>query len=179
MEKLTPKQKLFVSEYLANGLIATKAYIAAGYAEKGAEVSASKLLRNPKVAAEIAKRQAKRLEKNEITADRVLAEISKMAFFDPRKCFNADSSAKQIPELDDDTAAAIAGFEFIELFEGTGDDKHAFGILKKFKLADKISALTLLARNLKLLTDKVEATGKDGAPLGVQLIHSVPSPERE
>lgn len=48
MNKLNIKQEKFCQEYvkLGNG---TQAYINAGYSEKGAEVSASQLLRNPKV----------------------------------------------------------------------------------------------------------------------------------
>ncbi len=163
-KKLSKKHEIFVAEYLIDQN-ATRAYIAAGYSDKGAAQSGERLLRNADIKRAIAQKTSKRLEKLEITADRVLSEIGKVAFLDARKCFNLDSSVKQIPELDDDTAAAIAGFEFIELFEGNGEERHAFGILKKFKLADKLSALTLLARNLKLLTDKVEATGKDGGAI--------------
>jgi len=52
MNKLSPKQEKFCLEYikLGNG---THAYINAGYSEKGAEVSASQLLRNPKVIARL------------------------------------------------------------------------------------------------------------------------------
>lgn len=72
---LTPKQTLFVAEYLVNGLNATKAYKSAGYAERNAEVCASQLLRNPKVAEAISAKTGKRLNKLEITADYVLGAI--------------------------------------------------------------------------------------------------------
>ena len=48
--RLTPKQELFVSTYLANGGNATRAAIAAGYSESRAEVTGSELLKNRKVA---------------------------------------------------------------------------------------------------------------------------------
>ena len=51
----------------------------------------------------------------EITADRVLKEIARPAFLDIRKAFNADGSLKPIHDLDDDTAAAIAGLEVSEI----------------------------------------------------------------
>jgi len=52
-----------------------------------------------------------------------------------------------------------------ELFEGSGDEKHAYGLLKKIKLADKGQNLERLGRHLKLFSDKLEVTGKDGGPI--------------
>jgi phage terminase small subunit len=48
---------------------------------------------------------------------------------------------------------AIAGFEVIELFEGTGDEKHAYGLLKKVKLVNKLGSLELLGKHLKLFSE--------------------------
>ena len=58
MRELTPKQKAFADEYIKNGGNATQAYISAGYSEKGADRSASKLLRNTEVLDYIAKKQS-------------------------------------------------------------------------------------------------------------------------
>jgi phage terminase small subunit len=169
---LTPKQKLFVQHYIIE-LNATKAAIAAGYSKKTATEAGSRLLRNVHVSAEIEKRAEKRSEKLGITAERVLAEIAKLAFMDPRKFFNSDSSPKQIAELDDDTAAALAGMEVVELFEGQGDQKHCYGLLKKYKLADKGINLERLGKHLKLFTDKVETSGE------ITIIHDTPQPKYE
>jgi phage terminase small subunit len=48
MTELNPRQLAFCNEY-AKDCNATQAYIRAGYSAKGAEVSASQLLTNPKV----------------------------------------------------------------------------------------------------------------------------------
>ncbi len=53
--KLTGKQLTFKAEYFSNGFNATKAAIAAGYAPDSAHVEGSRLLRNAKVSAAIAK----------------------------------------------------------------------------------------------------------------------------
>jgi phage terminase small subunit len=95
----------------------------------------------------------------EISADRVLNEIAKLAFMDPRKFFNADGSPKEITELDDDTAASLAGMEVEEVYEGRGQDRKFVGHVKKFKLADKGINLERLGKHLKLFTDKVEHEG--------------------
>jgi phage terminase small subunit len=158
-KELTQKQRVFVAQYLIDGN-ATRAAIAAGYSKKTAQMQGSRLLTNVMVAAEIDKKTEKLLDKLDITADRVLSEIAKLAFFDPRKLFNSDGSPKQILELDDDTAAAIAGLEVNELFEGNGDEKHAYGLVKKIKIADKGVNLERLGKHLKLFTDKVEHSGK-------------------
>lgn len=71
MAKLTAKQQRFVEEYLLD-LNGKQAAIRAGYSRKTAEVQASRLLSNAKVAAAIAAAQAARSERTEITADMVL-----------------------------------------------------------------------------------------------------------
>lgn len=48
MNKLSPKQEKFIKEYIKTGN-ATQSYIKAGYSEKGADVSASRLLGNASV----------------------------------------------------------------------------------------------------------------------------------
>ena len=79
--KLTAKQKAFVAEYLID-MNATQAAIRAGYSVKGATVRGSELLANRKVAAEIAKAQAKRAARMEVSQDsvaRFLAEDRNLA----------------------------------------------------------------------------------------------------
>src|SRR5271157_5246902 len=90
---LTVRQTLFIAEYLID-LNGTRAAIAAGYSRKTANEQASRLLANVKVASEIAERLEKRITKLEITADAVLQELAKLAFFDPRKLFNSDGSPR-------------------------------------------------------------------------------------
>ena len=159
MAELNPNQERFIAEYLTD-LNATRAAIAAGYSEKTAESQGSRLLTNAKVKAVIAEKQGKRLGKLEITADRVLAELAKLAFFDIRKFYNEDGSLKLVTDLDDDTAAALVGMEIEVAYEhfGKGQNKPS-GDLKKIKMADKGLNLERLGRHLKLFTDKVELSG--------------------
>ena len=53
----------------------------------------------------------------------------------------------------------------MEEYEGSGKDRVFIGYTKKFKLADKNTALTNAMRHLGMFIDKSEVTGKDGAPL--------------
>ena len=159
--KLTPKQSAFVEEFACD-LNATQAAIRAGYSAKTAKEQATRLLSNVHVAAEIAKGRAARSERTGITAERVLSELARVAFLDPRKLFNPDGTMKPLHELDDDTAAAIAG---IELSEIRDEDGRPIGVLKKIKIADKLVALDKLARNLGLLHDKLKISGDAENPL--------------
>lgn len=169
--KLTPKQARFVAEYLVD-LNATQAAIRAGYSPKTAEVQGPRLLGNVRVAEAVQAGQAKRLQKLDLTADRVLTEVMRLGFSDVRKLYREDGSLKKPSEWDDETAAAVAGLEVVEMAGGAaigGKDglQHIPMYTKKVKLWDKKGSLELLARHLRLLNDKVELTGANGKPLTV------------
>jgi len=107
--------------------------------------------------------------RTEITQDRVLREYAKLGFFDPRNLFLPDGSPVPIQALDDDTAAAIAGLDVLEVYEGTGADRKFVGYVKKYKIASKIGALDSMAKHLGLFIDRQEITGPDGGPLQMQV----------
>lgn len=146
---LPPKVQRFILEYLIdfNG---SAAYQRAGYKATGnsAEVNARRLLRNAQVSAEIARAQEKTLTKLDISRERVLQEIARIAFFDPRRMFAADGRPLEVTELDDDTAAVVAGLDVLEEYEGRGEDRILIGHIKKWKLADKKGALDMLMKHL-------------------------------
>lgn len=162
---LTPKQAKFVAEYVKCGE-AKRAALAAGYKDGSAIRSqASEMLQVPKIKAEIEKRMAKLTNKLEITAERVLKERARLAFFDPRCLFRDDGTPKEITELDDDTAAAVAGLDVEALFDGGGKDAKRIGSVKKYKLADKNASLTALEKHLGLYKDD----SSDNVPLHIHL----------
>jgi phage terminase small subunit len=151
---LTAKEALFVHHYVTNGYNAAAAARAAGFAESSANTQGAKLVAKPRVKAAIDALMAPTLKKLDVTKERIIEELARLAFFDIRKCFNPDGTLKDITELDDDTAAALAGMDVVEL--GEAGDKEA--LLKKFKVSDKKGALELLGKHLKMWTDKVEVT---------------------
>jgi phage terminase small subunit len=155
---VTPKQQLFVAEYLID-LNATQAAIRAGYSKKTARQVGQQNLSKLVISQAIAEATAAKMAEVDISSTRVLQELGKLSFFDVRKLFNADGSPKALHELDDDTASAIAGFEVVEMFEGVGDERKSIGVLKKFRLADKGQNLERLGRYHKLFVDRVEHAG--------------------
>ena len=73
-DTLTPRRERFCREYLVD-LNGSKASIRAGYAAGSAHVTASRLLRNPKVAARISELQAETAKRLEVTVDSVMADL--------------------------------------------------------------------------------------------------------
>jgi phage terminase small subunit len=140
------RKAYFVEAYIANGGNATEAAKAAGFAPKSAHVRGSELVKDRKIATEIAVRRQALQVTHGLTTDRILTELRRIALYDPRKLFNADGSLKAVHELDEDTAAAIASVEVDEIgVEGT-----VIGQTKKVKAWDKNAALEKAMKHLGL-----------------------------
>jgi phage terminase small subunit len=151
---------MFVSEFIACGN-ATAAAKRAGYSERTAKEQGYDLLTRPHIAEAIAAKQTKHFAKQDITAERILAELARIAFLDVSKLLHDDGAMKAISEIDDDTRAGIAGLEVVNLTE----DGASIGTLKKIKIADKLVALDKLARNFGLLQDKLKISGDPENPI--------------
>ncbi len=164
MSDLAPKHQRFVEEYLVD-LNATQAAIRAGYTAATANRQASRLLSNADIQEAITAGRARLSRKTGITQERVLAEYAKLAFVDPRKLYREDGRPVPIPELDDDTAAAVAGVEVSEEYEGKGEARQFVGYTRKVKLADKKGALDSIARHLGMFVDRTELSGPKGGPI--------------
>lgn len=163
MRKLTPKQQRFVEEYLVD-LNATQAAIRAGYSPKTANEQGARLLVNVSVQAAIQEAMKSREQRTEVTQDRVVKELSKIAFGDPRNVMTWGPSGvklKASTELTDDEAAFVS-----EVSETTTE--HGGSL--KLKTNDKLKALELLGRHLGMFKEKVEVTGKDGGPVESQTV---------
>lgn len=158
--KLSLKQKRFVEEYLVD-LNATQAAIRAGYSKRTADKIGSENLAKPEINAAIQHAMEERARRTQITADRVIAEMARVAFLDIGKAFNDDGSLKPIHEIDEDTRRAIAGLEVTTLTaEGA-----PIGHLSKIKLVDKLRALELLGKHLGMFNDKLTIAGDKENPL--------------
>lgn len=156
---LNARQQRFVDEYLID-LNGTQAAIRAGYSEKTARQIADQLLSKLDIKQAIQARMKDREKRTEITQDRVLQELARLAFFDIRKLYNEDGSMKTPHELDDDAAAALSGIDVTEEFDGYGEERKMIGYTKKAKVFDKGTALTLAMRHLGMLNDKMQLSGE-------------------
>ncbi len=170
--KLTPRQAEFARQYLID-LSSANAAVRAGFAPKFAARQGYKLLQLPHVQDAIREQMEARNKRTQLDQDRVLRELAAIAFFDPRKLFDADGRPKPITELDDATAAALNGLDVQEVFEGSGDDRVFVGYLKKYKVADKNTALANAMKHLGLLKDSLALTGPVGGPVEVSVKQEV------
>jgi phage terminase small subunit len=156
MQKLKPKQIRFVEEYLID-FNATQAAIRAGYSKKTARNIAGNLLTKINIQKEISGRLKAYSEKSEITRERVLLEIARLAFNDPRKAFDSNGNLLPVHNWSTETAAAISSIEVNELIDTQG---NVIGHTKKIKFWDKGKQLELASRCLGMLTDKVLHEGE-------------------
>jgi phage terminase small subunit len=153
--KLTPKQELFIAEYLID-FNATQAFYRAGYkasTTKSAQTSASKLLANSIIAAEIDKRRKADLSKTENLRNRMIEELINMAFSNGTDYaeIGEDGIVRFTPtsKLPPEKRAAVAGIE-----QGTTGTK--------VKMHDKLKAMELLGK----MTGQLDTgAGNPGASL--------------
>jgi hypothetical protein len=158
-----------VREYLIdrNG---TKAAIAAGFSTKSAAVTASKLLRNPKVQAELTKLQKASCDRLDITLDAVNQELAKLAFVDAGQFMTIDAEGKarlDLAKISDDPdpktgerrplprySSAIQEITEKTWTEGKGENARPMWEIKLKLTPDKHAALESLRKHL---------TAEDGA----------------
>lgn len=121
------------------------------------------MLKNVKVLTLLQQRQAELAQKYELTTEAVIKSLAQAVHFDPRKMFNIDGTLKAVHELDDDTAAALAGFEVTEE-KGSGDDRgKVVGYTKKVKWLDKNTAREQAMKHLGLyLEDNKQKSPLEG-----------------
>ena len=168
---MTPKQERFVVEYLVD-LNATQAAIRAGYSKRSAKVTACDMLRKPAIAEAVRKAREKQKTRIEVSADVVLRELLAIGVSDIRKLYDEKGNLRPIHELDDATAASIAGVETDEIFDGAGKDRVWTGYARKVKRFDKTKALELLGRHLGLWNDP-KAPAPEGPGLTVVVQNAV------
>jgi phage terminase small subunit len=150
----------FVEAYLSNGHNQRQAAITAGIAEKTSAAWASRAMKLPGVAQAIAKRLAALNAKFELSTERTLREVARIAYADPRKFFRPDGSLIPVHELGDDTAACLASMEISEI----GDGENVIGTLKKIKHWDKIAALEKAMKYLGLFE---RDNAQQGGPIDI------------
>lgn len=185
-----PRHERFAQE-VAKGKSADEAYVAAGY--RPARQNAHRLMTKDDVMMRVAEIQERGAVRAEITVEKVLRELAKIGFADIRKAVrwsgqavDADGdvdetlepqahggalkrsfqSAENIvqliasDEIDEDTAAAISEVS-----------QTAAGL--KVKLYDKRAALVDIGKHLGMFKERMELTGKDGAPIEVRSLNDL------
>lgn len=181
MKPLTPKQEAFATG-VASGLSQAEAYRQAypkaqAWKDETVWSKASTMAKDEKVQARIQELRGKAAEANEVTIERIVAEVVKIAFANQRDLMTWGPQGVKLrasDELTDEQAAAVS--EVAESVSATG------GSLK-LKTHDKLGALRFLAELKGFLVKKQEITGANGkdlvpeAPKGVLVVPGVMSEE--
>lgn len=164
--KLTRNQKVFCDEYLID-LNATRAYRAAYKnvkRDETAAVNGSRLLRNAKVKDYLDKRIKDRERRTEITQDKVLKELAKIAFDDIKNYL--EYKTVQTVVAYDDGEPIIDYRTIVDLKDSATIDTRNISEITigkdgqfKFKLYCKDNALVQLGKHLGMFADKIEHSG--------------------
>lgn len=141
---ITQLQRKFINEYIID-FNAEHAAIRAGYAQKSARMQASRMLTKDNIQAAIAKALQERSKRLEITQDRVVLEIARLALSDPRSAVDENGSIKPIHEWSDDLAGSIASIKVLEMKDADGT---VIGQTKEVKFWDKNKAQDNLMKHL-------------------------------
>lgn len=165
--KLTAKQRRFCDEYLVD-LNASQAAIRAGYSPDTANRMGAENLTKPVIKARIQQQMDERAKRTEVTADRVLLELARIAFCNvtdiarlvtksvKQQVWNEQTGTweekevmQQLVELKDtdtlpvDIRAAIASIK---------NTKYGVAV----EVVDKVKALELIGKHLGMFTDNLK-----------------------
>ena len=116
------------------------------------QMRADTLLRHKKdhIGKAIAQVAAERKAEDRLTGELVLSQLRLHGFYDPGKFFDEHGVLKDINDMDPDSRAVIRSIDFVNLYEGEGEQKHCFGQLRKIRTSDQIAALKLLGQHFGL-----------------------------
>lgn len=158
---MTEQRKRFCDKYFET-LNGTQSAIYAGYSEDAAKSYASQLLDDPEVQAYLQTLRAEYQEKSGVTKERLIEEYKKIAFFDIREIYDVDGGLINVKQIDDSSAAAIAGIKSTEAWDTDEEgNRIIIGTNKEVKIFDKIRALQDLGKHLGIFEkDNLQSRSK-------------------
>ncbi len=137
------------AQNLAKGMSATEAYEKAGYKPNGP--NAGRMTKNDEILKRVAELMAPGVKATELSVERVLAEMKRLAFYDMTAVLEVSDgkiTMRDPASLPEDLRRAIVGIKPV------GD-----GLQYECRFADKQKALDSLARHLQMFKDMVIVEG--------------------
>lgn len=141
--KLSPKQQIFVAEYLRDPNV-TQAALKAGYSEKTARVIGQENLQKPAICQAIENKRSfiqKKEEKVLMEAFEVEYHLDMIIRFNLKNFIDKEGNPKPIHELSDEDAACVRELGILET---------AIGTHRTLKFYDKLSAIKAKMERLGL-----------------------------
>lgn len=142
-----PRHEAYAQAYVANG------YNRAVACRESGIRSGHTTYHHPDVQRRIQELVAQNMATNEITAQRVMTELGRIAFGDMRDIFDADGNLLAVQHWDADAAARVSSIDVETRWEGRGENAEPVTV-KKIRTYDKMAALSLLAKHFKLVGDE-------------------------
>lgn len=146
--ELSDREKVFVDEYLID-MDAKNAAIRAGYKVNTANTASEWIKmpnpKKPKLRAAIDKALALRSRRTGVTADRVIAELAKLAFADIGDIANLETG-EILPDASKADTAAIASLKIKKTYNA---------MEREIRMVDRTKALELLGKHLGIFADNV------------------------
>ena len=151
------KQRRFVAEFAIDGN-ASAAARRAGYSEKSAKAQGTENLAKPAIRAAIDAQELERLERLNITADRVKEELALIAFGDFGDFYDPETGhLLEVHQMPRDVRARLASVKVLrERTTRKGEDEVVHEATQELKVIDKVPCLQMLGRTFKMFTDKME-----------------------
>jgi len=150
--KVAAKISLWVEAMIQNGGNGAEAAVAAGY-KRGvaARQAAHRMSTNVTAVRLLAERRSKvvgeAMEITGLSVERTLREVARIAYFQPKRMFDAEGKRIPIHELPDEVAAALGSIEYEELKAGRGEEAAVIGETVKVKAWDKRGALDMAMKH--------------------------------
>lgn len=147
-----PKYEAFARKYMELRDAQASA-IAIGVEAGDMSVAGHYLLHRPEIAGRIKELTNKLMRSTDISAHRIMLELSRLSTSDIRRFYNEDGTQKAVNELDDDAAACVKGF-----------DRNG-----RFQFHDKNPALNTLAKHFKIVGDEGDGVNALASALAERL----------
>ncbi len=158
--KLTPKQRLFVKEYLVD-LNATQAAIRAKYSKRTAKQIGTENLSKPDVMRAIIAGMRSREEKVETSAEWVLKALHGEAVADIADLYTESGRLRPVNEWPLVwRTGLVTGVKVKQGFEYKDGEKFPVGVVTEIKLSDRIKRLELIGKHHAMFTDNVNLGGE-------------------
>ncbi len=161
--QLTPKQEAFVRAYVETGN-ASEAYRQAyprskNWKPESVHRKAHELLGNVKIMSRLDEFRRPALKKAEVTEERVVNELARIAFGDKRELMKWGPNGVVLMSSDDLSEEQVA-----MVAEVSETISQAGGSIK-MKTYDKVKALELLGKYLGMFVERREISGPNGQPI--------------
>jgi phage terminase small subunit len=149
LSPLSPRHERFVLEFLKDGN-ATRAYIRAGFSARGAQPSASRLLRQPHIEAAIAAGRQRVAQALELSVERIGREYAQIAFANIDDYVSVEDDGRLRIDLEKASQAQRAGILELKVSNHSKPEQQV-----TLKLG-KLQALAALTDHIGLFTRKPE-----------------------